>query len=107
MERLGVHNPCLLEAHDLQTILHQQVAGCSIGSLHMWISISSKETGGKSPSSSKQVCCLVGSKIPQAFIGTCSALFFPCLDESTWKEKGIRNFCNSPKEQSLAEIVTV
>lgn len=31
MKRSGVHNPCLLDAHNLQTVLHQQVAGCSFG----------------------------------------------------------------------------
>lgn len=31
MKRLGAHNPCLLDAQNLQTILQQQVGGCSLG----------------------------------------------------------------------------
>lgn len=31
MKRLGVYNPCLLDAHNLWTILHQQVSGFSLG----------------------------------------------------------------------------
>lgn len=104
MKKVGLHNLCLLDTHNLQTILHQQVPGCSLGqSPHVDLHVIKGEQ--REESQQLKAGLLFGlTKNPPSFNWS---LFCFILSMPWWKEEGIRNFYYSPEEQSLAGIVTV
>lgn len=66
MKILGVHNPCLLDAYNLQTILHQQVAECSLSqSPHAGLHFIKGDRREEAPAAQNRSAIWLGQKSPE------------------------------------------